>query len=293
MKKVYVKLFDFLEIGDEFPPVIMGVINLSPESFYKGSVYNEPEKIKKAATDMIKNGAKILDIGGRSTAPWSEKISIEEEVNRMKIAMEIVCELIPEDIIISVDTQYREVAEKAFDIATKAKKKIIVNDVSCLKTDPTLKDFIIAKDLPIIIMASKKIPGDLCTLDEIIKEFDYTIKTLKKKGYNENKIILDPGIGHWIEEKTHIYDLKIIGNLQKLKKFNKPILVAISRKSFIGTTLNINEPEKRLNGTLAATSIAIYKGAHIIRTHDVTPQLFEFVKMSKAIYDFTENRQSP
>ena len=289
MNRIYTKLHNFLEIGDDFPTIIMGVINLSPESFYKGSVYEEPQRIKKAAREMIKNGAQILDIGGRSTAPWSEKITVEEEINRMKIAMEIVCGIIPDNIIISVDTQYRKVAEKAFEIATKAKKKIIVNDVSCLKTDPSLKDLIIDKDLPIIIMASKKVPGDLCTLDEITKEFNYTIKDLKNKGFDENKIILDPGIGHWIQEKTHIYDLKIIGNLQKLKRFNKPILVAISRKSFIGTTLNISEPEKRLNGTLAATSIAIYKGAHIVRTHDVTPQLFEFVKMSKAIYDSTKN----
>ena len=288
MKKIYTKLFDFLEIGDDFPTIIVGVINLSPESFYKGSVYQEPEKIKNAALKMIKFGSQILDIGGRSTAPWSEKISIEEEINRVKSAMEIVCEIIPDNIIISVDTQYSKVAEKALDIATKKKKKVMINDVSCLKTDPSLTDFIIAKDLPIIIMASKKVPGDLCTLDEIVKEFDNTIKKLRKKGYDENKIILDPGIGHWIEQKSHIYDLKIIGNLHKLKKFNKPILVAISRKSFIGTTLNISEPEKRLNGTLAATSIAINNGAHIVRTHDVTLQLFEFIKMSKAIYDFTE-----
>ncbi len=283
MKKIYTKLFGFLEIGDDFPTVIMGVINLSPESFYKGSVYKEPKRIKEAASDMIKNGAHILDIGGRSTAPWSEKISVEEEVNRMKIAMENVCEIIPDLVIISVDTQYREVAEIAFEIATKTNKRIIINDVSCLKTDPTLADFIIEKDLPLIIMASKKIPGDLCTIEEIIEEFKKTIESLIKKGYDENKIILDPGIGHWIEEKNHIYDLKIIGNLNKLKELNKPILVAISRKSFIGTTLNIPDPEKRLNGTLAATAIAIFNGAHIVRTHDVTPQLFEFVKMSKAI----------
>ncbi|MCK4481030.1 MAG: dihydropteroate synthase, partial [Candidatus Lokiarchaeota archaeon] len=181
------------------------------------------------------------------------------------------------------DTQYREVAEIAFKIATKTNIRIIINDVSCLKSDSTLADFIIEKDLPLIIMASKKIPGDLCTIEEIIEEFKKTIEHLIKKGYDENKIILDPGIGHWIEEKNHIYDLKIIGNLNKLKELNKPILVAISRKSFIGTTLNIPDPEKRLNGTLAATAIAIFNGAHIVRTHDVTPQLFEFVKMSKAI----------
>jgi len=283
MKKIYTKLFDFLEIGDDFPTVIMGVINLSPESFYKGSVYKNPERIKEAASEMMKNGAYILDIGGRSTAPWSEKITIEEEVNRMKIAVENVCEIIPDNIIISVDTQYRKVAEVAFDIATKGNKRIIINDVSCLKTDPSLADFIIAKDLPIIIMASKKVPGDLCTIEEISDEFNNTIKTLIKKGYDDNKIILDPGIGHWVEEKTYIHDLKIINNLYKLKALNKPILVAISRKSFIGSTLNIPDPENRLNGTLSSTAIAVYNGAHIVRTHDVDNQIFEFVKMAEEI----------
>lgn len=283
MKKIYTKLFDFLEIGDDFPIVIMGVINLSPESFYKGSVYEEPEKIRDAASEMVKNGAQILDIGGRSTAPWSENITVEEEINRMKMAMENVCKIIPENVIISIDTQYREVAENAFTIASNESRKIIINDVSCLKTDPNLADFIIEKDLPLIIMASKKVPGDICTIEEIIEEFNKTVKNLKKRGYNENKIILDPGIGHWIEEKTHLYDLRIIGNLEKLKKLNKPILVAISRKSFIGTTLNIPDPENRLNGTLAATAIAIFNGAQIVRTHDVNKQLLELVKMAEEI----------
>jgi dihydropteroate synthase len=283
MKNLYTKLFDLLEIGDNFPTVIMGVINLSPESFYQGSVYIEPDKIRNIASEMIKNGAQILDVGGRSTAPWSEKITIEEEINRIKIAIEAVCNIIPDNIIISVDTQYRRVAEVAFKIASKANRKIIINDVSCLKTDPTLADFVIDKDLPLIIMASKKIPGDLCTIEEIIEEFSKTIASLKEKGYDENKIILDPGIGHWIEEKTHTYDLKIIGNLQKLIKLKKAILVAISRKSFIGTTLNIPDPEDRLNGTLSATAIAVFNGAHLVRTHDVSNQLIEIVKMAEEI----------
>ncbi len=283
MSKIYTKLYDFLEIGDDLPAVIMGVINLSPESFYKGSVYVEPKKIRDAASEMVKNGAQVLDLGGRSTAPWSEKITIEEEIERMKIAIGTVCEIIPNNIIISVDTQYRKVAEAAFEIATLANKKIIINDVSCLKSDRSLADFVIEKELPIIIMASKKTPGDLCTIDEIIGEFKSTIGNLKNKGFDENKIILDPGIGHWIEEKTHIYDLKIIANLQKLKNLNRAILVAISRKSFIGTTLNIPDPEERLNGTLSATAIAVFNGAHIVRTHDVNPQLIEIVKMAEEI----------
>jgi len=276
-------LYDTLEIGDDFPTVIMGVLNLSPESFYQGSVYSDTNSLKKATLDMIGNGAKMLDLGARSTAPWSQKITIEEEINRFKSAMESVCKIIPKDIIISVDTQYSRVAEVAYNLSLEYKKKIIINDVSCLKTDPTLQDFIIKHELPIILMASKEIPGDLCTIREIIHEFDRTIKQLKSNGYNEKYIILDPGIGKWIKEKIHTYDLKIINNLQKLRKLNKPILVAISRKSFIGTTLNIPNPEDRLNGTLSSTAIAVYNGAHIIRTHDVDNQLLEMVKMAEEI----------
>lgn len=277
------KLFDYLDIGDEHPTIIMGVINLSPESFYQGSVYEDFDKIEHIALDMIKNGAKILDLGARSTAPWSKKITVKEELNRILPAMELLCKTIPEDIIISVDTQYKQIAQSILNVALKFKKKIIINDVSCLKTDPSLEDFVIEKNLPIILMASKKIPGDLLYINDIIKEFKNTIERLKSKGFNENNVILDPGIGHWIEEKTYEYDLKIINNLEMLRKLRKPILAALSRKSFIGSVLNIAEPENRYNGTLSATAIAVYNGAHIIRTHDVNKQLIEIIKMAEIL----------
>jgi dihydropteroate synthase len=277
------KLFDFLEVGDDHPTIIMAVINLSPESFYRGSVYEDPNRIEHIALEMVKDGAKMLDLGARSTAPWSKKISIKEELNRILPAMEILCKKIPENIIISVDTQYKEVAQSTLNIALQYNKKIIINDVSCLKTDPTLEDFIIEKNIPIILMASKKIPGDLLYIEDIIKEFTITIERLKSKGFNENNIILDPGIGHWIEKKTYEYDLKIINNLEMLRKLRKPILIALSRKSFIGSALNIPEPENRYNATLSATAIAVYNGAHIVRTHDVNIQLIEIIKMAEIL----------
>lgn len=281
--KIYSRLFNILEIGDDFSTIIMGVINLSPESFYKGSVYDNLDKLENITNEMIKNGAKMLDLGARSTAPWSEKITVEEELNRIIPSIELICKIIPENIIISIDTQYREIAMQCYEIAKRFEKKIIINDVSCLKTDNTLENFIIEKEIPIILMASKETPGDLCTIDEIIREFKITIKRLQSKGYNGSNIILDPGIGHWIEKKTHIKDLSIIHNLNKLKQLSKPILIAISRKSFIGTTLNIPEPEKRYNGTLSATAIAVFNGAHIVRTHDVNKQLLEIVKIAEEI----------
>jgi len=283
MNEIYARLFDFLEIGDNFPTVIMGVLNLSPESFYKGSVYGDLMILEKTALKMVNSGAKILDLGARSTAPWSKKISVKEELDRIIPPMELLCEIIPNDVVISVDTQYREVAQQTYDIALKHKKKIIVNDVSCLKTDPGLLDFVVEHNIPIILMASKSVPGDLLTIEEIIEESKKTIELLSSKGYDNKKIILDPGIGHWIEEKTPECDMKIIGKLEKLRSLKQPILVAISRKSFIGATLNIPEPEKRLNGTLSATAIAVYNGAHIIRTHDVNSQLLEIIRMAEAI----------
>jgi dihydropteroate synthase len=132
-------------------------------------------------------------------------------------------------------------------------------------------------------MASKEVPGDLLTIEEIKQEFKKTIELLENKGYDGKKIILDPGIGRWVDKKTPEFDLKIIGNLDKLRSLNKPILVAVPRKSFIGAILNITEPEKRLNGTLSATAIATYKGAHIIRTHDVNQQLTEIIKIAEEI----------
>ncbi len=280
---IYSKLFDILEIGDDYPTIIMGVLNLSPESFYKGSIYEDISSLGQAALDMIKNGATMLDLGARSTAPWSKKISIDEELNRILPAIELLCKKIPEHIIITVDTQYKEVAQSAFDISLKFNKRIIINDVSCLKTDPLLEDFIVDKKIPIILMASKKIPGDLLHIKDIVYEFKNTIERLISKGFDEENIILDPGIGHWIEEKTYEYDLKIINNLEILRKLRKPILVALSRKSFIGSSLNIPEPENRYNGTLSSTAIAVYNGAHIVRTHDVNKQLIDIIKMAEIL----------
>ena len=285
MNNIHTKLFDDLDVGDEYPTIIMGVLNLSPESFYQSSVVDNLDKLKHATTEMLSNGALMLDIGARSSAPWSEKISLEEELKRIIPSIELVCKIIPEHIIISVDTQYREIAEKTYEIASKYKKKMIINDISNLRTDPTLEEFVIDEDIPIILLASKKLPGDLLTIENIIKELEVTIKRLNLKGYDEKKIIIDPGIGRWIEEKTPNYDLRILKDLPKLRILQKPILVAISRKSFIGATLDLPDPEDRLNGTLGATAIAVYNGIHIVRTHNVNNQLLEITKIAKALRD--------
>lgn len=283
INKIHVKLFDNLEIGEDYPTIVMGVLNLSPESFYKGSVYTTKKEIKAAVDKMLEFGVKVFDVGGRSTAPWSKKITVKEEISRIIPVIEYLCQIIPTDAILSIDTQFKEVADKVYEIISDQNIKMILNDVSCFKTDPTLMDFVIETQVPTIIMASKKIPGDILEMSEIIEIFRNTLKILEDKGYDTNKVVLDPGIGHWVEKKTHEYDLKIINNLSNLGSLHRPILVAISRKSFIGQVLNLPNPNDRLNGTLSATAIAIYNGAHIIRTHDISQQLFEIIKIAEEL----------
>lgn len=283
MSKIESILFDNFTIGDNSPTILMGVLNLSPESFYKSSIYETVEEVREAALKMISSGATILDVGARSTAPNSPSISVEEEKNRLIPVFEKLCEIIPDNLLLSIDTQYSEVANSVYGIAMKCNKRMIINDVSGLATDPRMVDFIIEKKIPIILMATKEKPGDLLTLEEIIEQLENKINLLKEKGYDENQIIIDPGIGHWVQEKTFDYDLKIISHLKKLRSLNKPVLVAISRKSFIGEVLDIPNPEDRLMGSLSATAISVYNGAHIIRTHDVNKKLKDIVKMAEAI----------
>lgn len=283
MSKINIKLFDCLEIGDSYPVVIMGVLNLSPESFYKGSIIQNLNDLSSIVDKMVKNNTKILDIGARSTAPWSKKISIDEELKRIIPVTKKVCDIIPQDVIVSIDTQYRKIAEVCYEITRESGKYMMLNDVSNLKTDSSLKDFVIKKEIPVILMASKKKLGDLLLMEDIINVLKESINSLESIGFPENKIIIDPGIGAWVKEKTYQYDIGIINELHKLRILNKPILVALSRKSFIGNALNIPDPEDRYFGSLSSTAIAIYNGAHIVRTHDVNKGFYDLVRMAKIL----------
>ncbi|MFQ6051656.1 MAG: dihydropteroate synthase [Candidatus Hydrothermarchaeota archaeon] len=255
-----------IKLGDFHPVRIMGVINLSPESFYEGSIVRNEEDALNRAINMIENGAEMIDLGAASTAPGRKEISIEKEEERLiPVLKKMVKEI---DVPISVDTQSSIIAERALKIGAS-----IINDVSGLKKDEKMLDVILNYKCPLIIMASKKRPGDLLTLSEIKNCLEETINLIESKGVDPNDIIIDPGIGRWIQEKTYEYNLEIIKGLSSLKLLRKPILVAISRKSFIDEILNVGPPEKRLYGSLGATAIAVYEGAHIVRTHDVRETL--------------------
>ncbi|MFX1294153.1 MAG: dihydropteroate synthase [Promethearchaeota archaeon] len=264
-----------VQIGDRHPVRIMGIINLSPESFYKGSVFLKKDEIVQNAQKMINEGCEILDVGGRSTAPGVEPISVQTEKERV---LPIIKALLDEtSILISVDTQYAEVADDALRLGCH-----IVNDVSGLQTDPTLVEPIKEFNCPLIIMATEKYPGDRLTMSEIRDALNKSISYATENGINPKNIIIDPGIGRWVPTKLYQYNLKIINQLDQLQEFRKPILVGISRKSFIGDILQKPNPADRLIGSLAATAIAVYNGAHIIRTHDVSATR-DVVRISEAL----------
>ncbi|MFX0138725.1 MAG: dihydropteroate synthase [Candidatus Hodarchaeota archaeon] len=263
-----------LNIGDKYPVRTMGIINLSKESFYKGSVVTQDNLIDTVRL-MEDEGAEFLDVGARSTAPGVESISIKEEEERLIPALKRILDITK--CLISIDTQYSSVAEKALSLGAH-----LINDISGLKTDLKLVKVISNYNCPVILMATKKVPGDCHTIPEIINELKNSINIAKSNGIDTNNIIIDPGIGRWVNSKTYEYNLQIIKSLESLRTLQKVILVGISRKSFIGDVLNIPDPANRLNGSLAATVIAVYNGAHIIRTHDVGAQI-EMVKMAKAL----------
>ncbi|NYT19145.1 MAG: dihydropteroate synthase [Methanosarcinales archaeon] len=253
-----------LKIGDDHPVRLMGVINLSRESFYKGSVV-DTDSVLDVARKMIDDGATIIDLGARSTWPLANPITKQEECDRLLPALELLKDNL--DAVISVDTVFSDIAEKALE-----KGADVVNDVAGFATDGGMLDVVADHGCPAVVMAAGKLPGDPIGMDAIMRSLDDILVRSEERGIDTDQLILDPAIGKWVPEKTPVYDLETIDQFERLKVFEKPLLAAISRKSFIGDLLNKPATE-RLYGSLAAAAIVVQKGAHIIRTHDVAETL--------------------
>ncbi|MCX9083851.1 MAG: dihydropteroate synthase [Candidatus Methanoperedens sp.] len=260
-----------LKVGDDQPVRIMGVINLSKESFYKNSVVST-QNVHDAALKLIDEGADLIDIGARSTWPLASKITKDEERSRLIPALRALTDI---SIPISVDTMFSDIAKEALSAGAS-----IINDVSGFTADEKMAEVVGQNSCPVILMASNKIPGDPLGMDAIMESLDKIILKAQDSGISPDHIIIDPSIGKWSPEKLPIYDYETIDNIQRLRIFGKPILAAISRKSFIGDTINKSATE-RLYGSLAATAIAVRNGVHIIRTHDVAPTL-DAVRVAQA-----------
>ena len=251
---------------------IMGIINMSPDSFSGDGLGSNIDKTLKQAERFITDGADIIDIGGESTRPGSQPISLDEELNRV---IPVIERLAAEVIVpISIDTSKSAVASRAIDAGTS-----MINDVWGLKQDPELARVAAKAGVPIILTSNQR--NESCQRDimvEVIDDLQKSMALAKKAGVVKQNIIIDPGIGFG---KSLVQNLEIIRRLAELKSLNKPILLGTSRKSLIGLVLDL-PPDQRLEGTAATVAIGIANGADIIRVHDVK-QMSRVCRMSDAI----------
>ena len=245
-------------------PKIMGILNITPDSFYDGGRYNSDKKILDHVEKMIIDGAVFIDIGAYSSRPGGVDIDENEELKRIIPAIELVNKKFPE-IIISIDTFRSKVAEACLNSGAA-----IINDISASQLDEKMMETIAKYNVPYIIMHMKGNPQnmmDKTNYDDMLQEM---IKYFSKKinqaiSYKINDIIIDPGFGFAKNIKQN-YDL--LNHLDLLKILDKPIMVGISRKSMIYKSLD-STPEEALNGTTVLNTVALIKGASILRVHDV------------------------
>ncbi len=262
-----------VRVGDSNPIRIMGIINTSPESFYKKSILTDKKMIEKTAKLMEEEGADFIDVGGMSTAPYIKTlVSEDKEIKRITNAINAIQKV--SKLPISIDTCRAKVAEAALQLGAE-----IVNDVSGLKYDKNMVN-ILAKYGPSVVLcafSNKPISGN--QVIQTRKLIGQSVALALKSGILESQIVVDPAIGFFRKKAQGVLftkissnwlqrDMLILQNLNRIKQ-KYPILISISRKSFIGELLGETNPAKRLYGSLAAEAFAILNGADIIRTHNV------------------------
>ena len=259
-------------------PKVMGIINITPDSFYGLSRSTDEEDIITVATEMIEDGADILDVGGYSTRSGADEISYEEERGRVMNAVKVIARELPEAVI-SVDTFRSEIAREAVLEYGAA----IINDISGGESDPEMFRTIAKLKVPYILMHMQGVPGTMQLKPEyddvvadILKWFGERISRLQSMGVAD--IIIDPGFGFG---KTAAHNFDLLRRLGELSVSGLPLLVGISRKSMIWKTLDIT-PEDALTGTIVLNTVALMNGADILRVHDVK-EAVEAVKLVKRL----------
>jgi dihydropteroate synthase len=245
-------------------PLVMGIVNITPDSFYAGSRFTNSDAILSQAEKMIEEGADILDLGGQSTRPGSEAVTVEEELKRVIPNIGNIHRHFP-DSITSVDTFYSKVAVEAVNAGAS-----IVNDISAGRQDEKMLTEVAALKVPFVAMHMRGNPStmqELTTYDNLVRELlDFFIEKREQcRQAGIKDLIIDPGFGF---AKTIGQNFELLKNLSVFKMLDLPILVGLSRKSTIYKTLNISA-EEALNGTTVLNTIALMNGANIIRVHDV------------------------
>ena len=252
---------------------IMGILNITPDSFSDGGNFSEVNVALNHAKEMIKEGADIIDLGGESTRPGHNYVDAKEELRRIIPVIKKLKEEI--SIPISVDTYKAEVADKSLILGVE-----MINDVWGLRRDENMASVIAKHDAHVCIMHNQDSTEYDKDIMESIKEFlQESIEIGLKAGIKKEKIVLDPGIGFG---KTFEQNLEVLRRLGELKKLGYPILLGTSRKSVIGNVLNV-EPKERVEGTVATTVLGIRDGVDIVRVHDIKENI-KAAKMADAIY---------
>jgi len=258
-------------------PLVMGIINITPDSFYEGSRFSGTDKILVQAEKMIREGADILDLGGQSTRPGSEKISEDEELCRVIESIESVHRHFPETII-SIDTYYSTIAKKSVQAGAS-----IVNDISSGEMDREMLPTVANLQVPYVMMHMKGTPQtmqQLSNYENVTREvLDFFIRKKHEcKTAGITDVIIDPGFGF---AKTIAHNFQLLNELSVFKIVDAPLLVGLSRKSSIYKTLGISA-EEALNGTTVLHTLALMNGASILRVHDVK-EAREAIKLSGAV----------
>lgn len=246
--------------------VIMGIVNVTPDSFYDGGKRFDSARAVADACEMVDAGAEILDVGGESTRPGAQPVSFDEELRRV---LPVIRELRKNlNVPISIDTYKEAVARAALDAGAD-----IVNDISALQFDPAMAALVAAEGVPLILMHMQGVPRTMQrephyrdVVQEVRDFLADRVGSANQAGIDKERLIVDPGIGFG---KTLVHNLALLKNLKSLKTLGQPLLVGVSRKAFIGKLLNTASPEERLEGSLAAAVAAALSGANIMRVHDV------------------------
>tara|TARA_B100000787_G_scaffold168646_1_gene157803 strand:+ start:5616 stop:6449 length:834 start_codon:yes stop_codon:yes gene_type:complete len=258
-------------------PRVMGIINITPDSFYDGGVTTSKPLVLQQASRMLEDGATFLDLGGYSSRPDATDVSEEEEITRVVPAIKAIIKEFP-DALISIDTFRANVAKKAIHAGA-----CIVNDISAGNIDKSMLALIGAAQVPYIMMHMRGTPQTMKTLTEyqdITKEvlFYFSERLAAARSHNINDIVVDPGFGF---AKTTAQSFELLNHLELFETLQTPMLAGISRKSMIYKTLDISAKEA-LNGTTALHMIALQKGANILRVHDVK-QAVECIKLFEQV----------
>lgn len=263
-----------LRVGDALPVRVMAILNVSPESFYQGSVRTDRDSLAEAARAAANAGADIIDLGAMSTAPYLKThISVTEETERLGRAVEVVASSVT--IPISADTKRAPVAAAALAAGAR-----IVNDVSGLKHDPDMAALVARSGAGVVVMASEPVPGTGSPITRIRTALEESLRIATQAGISSDRIVVDPGIGFFRQPgiSWDEWDCMVLRELTALRALGYPLLVGVSRKSFIGKILGQPEAADRLLGSLACAAVAVVNGAHVIRAHDVK-ETVETVRM--------------